>query len=883
MGYASNRTTTTLERTVFDLSRDAEYFTIRELQAKTGQPAKRFAVVALKELVDNGLDAAETAEIAPEICVGVANGRRHLRLFVRDNGPGIPPETVRSILNFQTRTSDKAVYRSPTRGAQGNAWKTILGIAWALGCDQPVTLEARGVRHIIQAGIDPAGALRIQHQAENVPPRPGTRVWLTLPIHGQHFPVRQWIRAFSLFNPHASVRICHFEAHGKQASASTPPAPKIRKTYRPAVRFPGVWSKFLPGHPTSAWWYAEADLARLVFAHIGLARQGSHDLLLRDFVRQFRGLSATAKAAAVCRQLPDVTRLSDFEHRDRKLEGLLRALRDGAKPPSPAVLGAVGKEHFEARFQAWYGVQRFWYRRAEGLIGGVPFIFEAAIAHTHRPGQFFHAVNFSPTFADPLADTYLTSPEFMAYGVGSFLESGHVQPHRQRGSGPHVAAAVHLVCPSLDFLDQGKTRLKIPRAMAKAIGQALWRVSKELYREEERRRKNAARQARADRESERAQRPPKGELKRAVATVLVEALAEATGDASLPVSAHTLFYVVRRRIQALTSKELTSDYFEQKLLPAYQQRHGTAPYTVYYEARGTLYEPHTGVEVPLGTREVEAYQFPAHLYDKILFVEKKGLWPVLQAARLAERYDMAIVAGEGYATEACRVLFANAERGRDYQLFVLHDADPHGYNIARTLREETARMPGHCVDVIDLGLKLEEALELGLQAEEFTRKKALPQELVLTALEREWFEGRQAGRKSWVARRVELNALIPPELVEYTEQKLLAAGVRGKVIPPEDELPALAEAICRQILGDVVDERLRQLLNAEDLKARVAAELLPSLGLAGAGDWIAAGFAADRSVSWRQAVRDKVGDLLTGHSADIEGIIRAWIHTAVAG
>ncbi len=93
---------------------------------------------------------------------------------------------------------------------------------------------------------------------------------------------------------------------------------------------------------------------------------------------------------------------------------------------------------------------------------------------------------------------------------------------------------------------------------------------------------------------------------------------------------------------------------------------------------------------------MEAYVFPSWLYDKILYVEKKGVWPILQSARLAERYDMAVVAGEGYATEAIRVLFQASKQRIDYQLFVLHDADPDGYNIARTLREETARMPGLC-------------------------------------------------------------------------------------------------------------------------------------------------------------------------------------------
>jgi len=48
--------------------------------------------------------------------------------------------------------------------------------------------------------------------------------------------------------------------------------------------------------------------------------------------------------------------------------------------------------------------------------------------------------------------------------------------------------------------------------------------------------------------------------------------------------------------------------------------------------------------VQLGTRDVEAYRLPPWCLNKVLYVEKKGLLPVLQAAQIAERYDMAIVA-----------------------------------------------------------------------------------------------------------------------------------------------------------------------------------------------------------------------------------------------
>src|SRR5215212_11431985 len=133
-----------LERTTFETSRAAEYFDARQLSTLTGVAQDEFASVVLKELIDNALDACETHEVAPEVVVEVPAEQAHytngtsrddglINIAITDNGTGIPPETVRKVLNFDTRTSDKAAYRSPTRGAQGNALKTVIGIPYALG------------------------------------------------------------------------------------------------------------------------------------------------------------------------------------------------------------------------------------------------------------------------------------------------------------------------------------------------------------------------------------------------------------------------------------------------------------------------------------------------------------------------------------------------------------------------------------------------------------------------------------------------------------------------------------------------------------------------------------------------------------------------------
>lgn len=849
-----------LERVMAEISRAAEYFSVKELQAQTGQPVSRFATVVLKELVDNALDAAEAAVVAPEAVIEVVEDHDVYLITVADNGPGMAPDTVSGILNFDVRVSDKSIYRSPTRGAQGNALKTVLGIPFALGLDVPVVIESQGVRHTIRTWADPVGNVRVDHYEEFRDGVAGTRITVPVPKNGEEFSPIWWAEAFSIFNPHASVKIRVFDKKpAKDLACSIGPCEEAE--FLPTVAFAQVWRKFLPTDLTSPWWCTEEALTRLVFAHINAFRKGrTKDLTLRDFVRQFRGLSGTAKAKAVCERLPETARLSDFEERPRLVSSLLAIMKEYSRPAGAEVLGWCGEEHFKLRFGQLYGVKRYWYKRLVGEVGSVPYVVEAALAETEKEGSLFVGVNFSPTFEDPLASTHLPGPEFDAYGVVGFLSHArcHPVPRWEWDRQSHIAVAFHLVCPALDFLDRAKTRMKVPEDIARAVAKALWAVCQTIYKEEKRKERDAARAERRAKEMEKVLRSYEWTLKEAVFQVLPEAIEKATGGGRYPVSARTLYYQVRPLIQGYTNRELDYNYFSQQLLTEYQELRGPIE-LLYYDPRGYLYEPHTGRAVALGTGEVEGYDFPEWVFDKILYIEKKGLWPVLEAAKLAERYDMAVVAAEGYATQAARVLFQRADRDRDYRLFVLHDADPYGYNIARTLREETRRMRGYYVDVVDIGLKLEEALKMGLQSEKFTRQQDIPQAVKesLTELEREWFIGRQVGKKAWICRRIELNAMSAPQLVDYIETKLAEHGATAKVLPPEDVVGAYAEELFRTLVREFAEQRILEMLNVPELIQRALAAV-GNVNFTGLRKALAAQLAVNPPESWRDMIEAEV-------------------------
>jgi len=342
------------------------------------------------------------------------------------------------------------------------------------------------------------------------------------------------------------------------------------------------------------------------------------------------------------------------------------------------------------------------------------------------------------------------------------------------------------------------------------------------------------------------------------------------------VSKRNLYYAVRDRIQEHTTRELEAGYFTHTLLPAYEREQAPLP-GVYAESRGVLHEPHSDTQIILDDAVVASYIFPAWCYNKVLYVEKRTVWPVLESYRLAERHDMAILTGEGYATEAMHALFANASKNKQYQLFVLHDADPHGYNIARLLQEESLNMrgKGYAVEVFDLGLFIEDAVALGIRLEAFTRKSALPKELVLSEEARRIFEGeKQRGRNEWIGHRVELNALSAPQLVGYIERRLAACGARGKVIPPEAVLTTHLRGGCIQRIATAVQGEVERLLSLDAVTARVQRRFGHILPTAADRTMVEAALARDPARPWTAPLWIHTLDIVNPHYDAIMAAVR---------
>jgi len=471
-----------LERTTFQTSREMDFFSEKELITQTGHDVREWPLVIVKELIDNALDACEEGDIVPVIHVRAdATG-----ITVTDNGPGIPEATLRGVMDFTIRVSNREAYVSPCRGAQGNALKTLLPMPWVLDPEHgKLVVTAHGKRHEIRCGADPISQRPIikdnvvevakskkqrNGEADKASFGSGTEIRLEwservgneegtlwpfkelLPLGSRYdWPnepkfadiFRALIEGYAVFNPHATISLNWFG----QESGWKATDPK--------------WEKWKPNKPTSAHWYDLRHAERLIGAYITHDRDAGKDRLVSDFVAKFCGLSGSPKQTTVLGKA-DMKRmkLSEFVV-DGKLDSdriakLLTVLQGATRPVQSKNLGIIGKDHLKTRLLAM-GVQEESFTYSQRLAkDGLPWVLESAFGWLGEAAKdqrkIYTGANWSSTIKNP----------FRSFGsTGQGLETT-LAKFRVTCNEP-VVFVLHLAHPRVEYTDRGKSALIIDK------------------------------------------------------------------------------------------------------------------------------------------------------------------------------------------------------------------------------------------------------------------------------------------------------------------------------------------------------------------------------------------------------------------------------------
>jgi hypothetical protein len=339
------------------------------------------------------------------------------------------------------------------------------------------------------------------------------------------------------------------------------------------------------------------------------------------------------------------------------------------------------------------------------------------------------------------------------------------------------------------------------------------------------------------------------------ATILPGAYRHASGGGRYTVSKRNFFYACRDQFKEMTGRELEYKYFAGSLLVQYMNRHPeTAAWKVTADPRGNLTIPNAGhdVRIPCGTIQIDNYLreagqavelldidaevsiewpslAPGQRYQAVLYIEKEGFEPMLAEARIAERFDVAIVSCKGQSVAAARRLADMVcAKGNGVPLLVVHDLDKSGFEIALRLTtvsgwaEENDRVIyrfQNDIDFIDLGLRLEDVKKYGLTGEACSFSGTFDPESIATEEEKRFLRS---------GRRVEINELTAPQFLEWLEGKL-REHLPERLIPADRTLEAayrraVAVARINRAIEEIYEDAIEEAEKADipvDLRARL--------------------------------------------------------------
>ena len=847
-------------RETFSLNRQSEYFSRSELTKQIGYMPDKWILAIAKELLDNSLDHCEEIKREPEIVVRYTGDT----LSVQDNGDGIAPETVVDMLDFDRRVSSREVTRGIARGAQGNACKTIVALPYVLNGGRGRTIiVSQGWRHTIDVTFDDlSGTPQITHKQTSESAQIGTFLQIDLAEYACKQEARECLNSIDLHT------FCEKAAALNPHLHLTCELPDERYDWEPS----SPCRKWTPANAEPASWHTEESFRRRVSAYIHKDRGAGTDRTATSFMREFAGmrrreaLQKTLEETGLHRA--KLSALLNGDGVDRtKVSRLLESMQKHGTTPAPSKLGCIGRSHLETVFASLGATTKLKYKKIVGETeGGMPFCVEAAFAESYDyAGMLITGCNYSPSIDKPVTrdlDEILTDQ--MVTDTDDVLMLLHVAN----------------VAPT--FLDRGKSvfRVKEDSHLQHAIHSCTRSVTDDY------RKRRKAEERDADRQEKRRERNartrPEISLKDAIRKVMVESIHTVSGGGDCTFSARDHYYIVRHLIQEHTDEELKQSYFD-RVVDDWELEKGLIEGRER-SPRGYAVEPHTAKRIPLGTREVDEYEIPTWLYGTVLYFEKKGVLSRLEWGQIAEKYDALIIASEGYAVRAAKALIQAAQQGHKMKVLCFHDADPAGYNIARTLSEATGAH-SYDIEVIDAGLHLEEAIELGLETEFFSRKKALPSSLTLTDLEIEYFGGEpktitssNGKRKTqWVkCRRVELNALSadPKTFVEWVESKLELHGVAKKLVPPPDVIATQANNDRGRLLREGIREAIELELDIESRVETIAGDLEGLVDIDAMPSSVAEWAETITSRHWTHCVRGLVVDGIDEIDANITDAVR---------
>jgi len=742
----------------------SDFFIAKELPKRTGLTPAHWRTAILKELIDNALDAIEANTDKQILIQYIGN-----TLCIFDNGGGLTFDNVKSIYDFDKYMSNRRHIITASRGKQGNGLKTIIGMCFVNNYNL------------------------LWHTSDGI---------VVMPIIGPSTICEQIIVDFKTCRKATNngIEINGFDADARlidlvccQYAQCNPDVNFSVQINDNQISYDATTEAVNKIGATSLSFYSHQDFVSLIKSHNPSETYKS--VLDKHFGTRIRNSSQIKSKIEDLDFTKDVPQ--DFEMLRNKLN---------TKPFTLLQNHLLG-----------FGNELKVFMKFEDML--FPCMVEYNFSRLNQKREETRIncyINNSITYADAGSITFKygrykisnTKKEVFCNDLLGLLEDFKEYDFN-----------FHFITPYPKFIDYGKTKLNISDFILELVDSLRKSLSNE------KRKFDIA--------------SPKRVTKKSIAEkYMTDAFMLASTNGKYSITARQMYYKLRElSVREDTGWEGRSTYsdFTQNWLTVWLDENEEYESKVNFSERGNFYVD--GSQTGLGTASVRTFidaknnktdkfkvyggtqdlyiddtQFNIrYKYDKALYIEKTGFDSVFRAERLAEKYNLLIVSGQGFASRAARRLLYDLQQ-QGLKLYCMHDLDVDGVSIFNSMQQANDKFK-HDLDIEDLGITLADIIKYNIAPERIdkTEKRKTRLEGIQDKNLRSFFD---KGKK---VQRVELNAFSTEQILEMIDNKLGDCASLPKVNLSQS-LEFDGDAIRDTAFIQIMKNKYRTLLNGINLE-----------------------------------------------------------------
>lgn len=682
----------------FSFNREFDFVRLDRLCRTTGRSAHEWDFYIIKELIDNALDADEvfwrqkpSQKPTLKVRIEIANNQ----LFVQvSNRTQFPVELIPDIFATYQYTSRKAFIKGLTRGALGNALKTLLGIPYALRNrvsgdwkpdQKPLSIICNKQEYLPIYTVDTTNQ-NIGFDCQTKPSNKdteGTIITVALDYFQQEKPrtlneIKRLAQKYNLCNPHANfqwlVEIGEEEWSVEYAANQN-------------------WSNKFRGVAPIHWYSMTAFQDLLGALHRKqVNNQKFNTLSVKTICSYFCGFDNQEEdienddlTAIVTRKFGNNNlSVNDFESEVSKK--LYQIMCSHSPEFQSLKLGCIGLEHIRTVLTNNFSVNgKVFYEIAtdKGDEPSLPFVIEASVVALEEGSrEIWTAINFTPTYDDPFLRRRLYTPiqpEKAVVGLRELLDAYGLDEDTP------VVLFLHLICPNIESGEFSKTEINhLP--FKQVIGEVLDRLLKEF---------------------KQVQEEEELQLKQAIFQALDDILNNLKNNQR---------FVFDQLLEKLRT-QLNQDPVFSKWLATPDAPNRLQNYIINYQTSNTVLTQRVArpaVETLALPLHPERYIFALaehispellsqHHVNKILYIQVPELEPVIIENDWLCRMDMALLRNPP-KSDALRETILQCVVGCDLPIIILHNNDATGHEQVKQIKVWLNEQNLDESRIIDLGL-----------------------------------------------------------------------------------------------------------------------------------------------------------------------------------